>query len=497
MDKERLKNIPELPGVYIMKDKKGDVLYIGKAASLRKRVSSHFQRGPRLSPRIRVAVDKVAELSYIVTGTEAEALITESALIKEYRPRYNVALRDDKSYPYLKLTINEEFPRLMITRKKRILSADAKLKGPTAAEEKAVFYGPYTDVKLLRKALSIMKRIFPLRTCKRMPKKACLNHHIGQCYAPCIGAIDGEAYADIVGELKLFLTGKKDKLIDELSKKMRIQAAKRNYEKAAVFRDRMIALSVVPETVRRARHKNAAYKDRDTAFMKRMRPYDEIIALRFILGLKRVPRKIEAFDISDIGGKEAVGSVITFLDGNPSKDDYRRFKIRNVTGIDDCKMMQEIVRRRYERVKAERLPCPDLIIIDGGKGQLNAASSILEDLGFERIPVIGIAKRFERIYVKGRKEPIIFSQESPLLHLIQRLRDEAHRFAINYHHILRSKKLKRSILDKIDGVGEKRKGMLLNKFGSVLNIKKAGIEELRSLKGIDAKTAGKIKSLLS
>ena len=272
------------------------------------------------------------------------------------------------------------------------------------------------------------------------------------------------------------MSGKRELLIDELSKKMQKAAGRRDYEKAASFRDRITALSVIPKPIGK--------------------PYDEIIALMHLLGLRRIPRKIEAYDISDISGKEAVGSMITFVDGRSSKDDYRRFKIRDVKGIDDYKMMEEIIRRRYERVKKERLPCPDLIIVDGGKGQLNVACSTLEALGFKRIPVIGIVKRFEHIYLRKRKEPIIFSERSPVLHLIQRLRDEAHRFAIGYHRKLRSKKLSMSILDGIEGIGEKRKKILLNRFGSIENIRKASIEELSFPKGIDAKTAGRIRHSL-
>jgi excinuclease ABC subunit C len=471
MDKERLKNIPNLPGVYLMKDKKGTVLYIGKAASLRKRTPSYFRRDANLPPRTRLMVEKIADISFFVTGSEAEALITESALIKRYKPRYNVALKDDKSYPLLKLTVKEDFPRLILTRKRR--------------NDGSIYYGPYTDVKLLRRALAIMKKIFPLRTCRRIPKKVCLNYRIRQCLAPCIEAIDKSEYSDIVKELKLFLSGKRKKLIDEISKKMHDASEKRDFESAAILRDRIRALSVVPSTIKAP-----------APVERKVNPYDEIVALKYLLGFRRVPRRIEAFDISNISGREAVGSMVTFVDGRPSKDDYRRFKIRGVKGIDDYKMMKEIVRRRYERVKAEKLFSPDLIIIDGGKGQLNAASSTLEGLGFKRIPVIGIAKRFEHIYLKKRKEPVIFSKNSATLHLIQRLRDEAHRFAISYHRVLRGKKLKKSILDDIEGIGEKRKHTLLSKFGSVENIKKAGIDKLSSVKGIDEKTAMRIKGQL-
>ncbi len=472
MDKKELKNIPDLPGVYLMKNKKGDILYIGKAASLRKRVASYFRGETNISHRIRLMLEKIGDISFLVTGSEAEALIAESALIKKYKPHYNVALKDDKSYPYLKLTVGEEFPRLILVRKRRGLFA----RTATKVQDGSVYYGPYTDVKLLRKALSIMKRIFPLRNCVRIPKKVCLDYHIGQCYGPCVQAIKKYDYADIVKELKLFLSGRRKLLIDRLTKKMQKTAARKDYEKAALLRDRITALSVVPKLTRK--------------------PYDEIVALMHLLGLRRTPRRIESYDISNISGKEAAGSMITFIDGRPSKDGYRRFKIREVRGIDDYKMMKEIIKRRYERVKQEKLSCPDLIIVDGGKGQLNAACSTLKELGFERIPAIGIAKRFEHIYLKGRKEPVIFSHRSAVLDLIQRLRDEAHRFAIRYHRKLRIKKLSISALDNIEGIGEKRKRILLNRFDSVESIKKAGIKELSSLRGMNIKTAKRIKGEL-
>ncbi len=444
MDKKEIKNIPDLPGAYLMKGASGGVLYVGKAASLKKRVSSYFRRGAGISHRIKMMLEQARDISFFVTASEAEALIAESALIKRYRPRYNVALKDDKSYPHLKLTVKEKFPRLILTRKKR--------------DDGSLYYGPYTDVKLLRRALGIMKKIFPLRICTRIPKRPCLHYHIRQCYGPCIRAIDRRAYGDIVKELKLFLSGRREKLIDGLSKKMRKAARRHDYEKAARLRDRMVALSVIRTPAGQGGRSGG-------------RPYDEIISLMHLLGLKRAPRRIEAYDISNISGKEAVGSMVTFVDGRPSKQDYRKFRIRGVKGIDDYKMMKEVIRRRYERVKKERLPCPDLIIVDGGKGQLNAALSELNILGFERIPVIGIAKRFEHIYLKKRKEPVIFSERSAVLHLIERLRNEAHRFAIAYHHKLRSKKLTASLLDGIDGVGEKRKKALLRKFGSIRKIK--------------------------
>jgi len=483
MEKEELKSIPNLPGVYLMKDEGGNILYIGKAASLKKRVSSYFKGSPHPSARTQLMVEKVADITFFVTGSEAEALIAEAAFIRRYKPRYNVALKDDKSYPYLKLTTNERYPRLIITRKVK--------------RDGAVYYGPYTDVKLLRKAMGLMKRIFRLRSCKRIPKKVCLNYRLGQCCAPCIGAIDESGYGDIVREVRLFLEGRRDRLIEDLSKRMGELAKRREFEKAAVLRDRIAALSVVPRPIGDARTRDISGAGGKNRRISEIAAYDELIAFMHLLSLRRVPHRIEAFDISNICGDMAVGSMITFIDGKPSKDDYRRFKIKGVTGIDDYRMMQEIIRRRYERVKKERLPSPDLIIIDGGKGQLNAALKALDGLGFGRIPVVGIAKRFERIYLKHRKEPILFSHRSPVLHLIQRLRDEAHRFAVTYHRMLRGKRLSLSVLDNVEGIGKARKKVLLNAFGSVENIKKAPMERIITLKGIDKKIAARLKRVLA
>jgi len=475
VDKERLKHIPDLPGVYLIKDEAGCIIYIGKAASLKKRVSSYFGAGRNLTRRARQMTRKAADISFFITGSEAEALISEAALIKQHRPRYNVALKDDKSYPYIKLTVNERFPRVFIARRKF-----PPRRGPSGrAEDGALYYGPYTDVRLLRKALAIMKRIFPLRTCARLPRRPCLNYHMGQCCAPCARPEGRKAYPGIVNELKLFLEGRRKKLIDEISKKMRKEAHKKNYEKAALLRDRIMALSVVPPPAGRKQPKAG--------------PYDEIIALMHLLGIRRPPVRIEAFDVSNISGSEAVGSMISFINGRPSKKDYRKFKIRGVEGIDDYKMMKEIVARRYERVRSRRLPSPDLIIIDGGKGHLNAASSVLDKLGFGRIPAIGIAKRFERIYLRKRSEPVVFSRRSAVLRLVQRLRDEAHRFAVSYHRRLRRGKLTLSALNDIKGLGEKKKRLLLRTFGSVKGIRKASRKRLVSVKGIDNKIAEGIR----
>jgi len=483
MDEKILKNIPNLPGVYIMKDAAGKVLYIGKALSLKKRVRSYFAPCAGHSPRIEVMVKRAKDIGFFVTATEAEALIQEAAFIKKYRPPYNTALKDDKSYPYLKLGVGEEYPRLEITRKPE--------------DDGSLYYGPYTDVRLLRKALRIMKRLFPLRTCRRMPKKACLNHRIGNCAAPCIGAVDKRGYAQIVKELRLFLEGRKDTLVRELSGMMRKASSARDFERAAELRDRITALSAVPSSGKGSYYTDFSGKKSRRSRGKRYKPYDQIMALRYFLNARRTPKRIEAFDISNIQGSCAVGSMITFIDGHPRKDEYKRFRIEGVKGIDDYAMMREVLRRRYVRVRDERLGTADLIIVDGGKGHLNAVLGLLKELGFERIPVIAIAKRFEHVFVPGRKEPVVFSGNSPVLYLIQRIRDEAHRFAISYHHNIKEKSVKASALDEIRGIGKARKRDLLKRFGSVSKIRNASAKEIARIRGINEKLAKCIKRHLT
>jgi len=406
--KEKIRELPGAPGVYIMKGEKGETLYVGKALNLKKRVSSYFQPRRNLPERIKTLVQNVRNITYIPTRTEAEALIYENGLIKQLSPKYNVALRDDKSYPMLKLTAGEKFPRLFITRQKRT--------------DGSIYYGPYTDAKLLRSALVILRQIFPLRSCGKMKKKACLNYHIKQCLSPCEGRADGTKYGEIVSELKMFLEGKRSELLKCLSEKMAASSKAEKFEEAVLYKSRLEALSSVKEAVTYA-------------------PIGELEELGTILGIKRRPDTIEAFDVSNIMGESAVGSMIYFYKGRPRKSEYRKFKIKTVSGIDDYAMMREIVSRRYSRLVAEKRVLPDLILIDGGKGHLAAAADELEKLGLARIPVIGIAKEFERIYTKDRLDPIVLPRESKTLHLLERIRDEAHRFAISYHRKLMSKRI--------------------------------------------------------
>jgi excinuclease ABC subunit C len=420
--KEITKGLPDSPGVYIMKNVSGDILYVGKANDLKKRVSSYFQSSRRHSERIRYLISQVMDISFIPTSTSAEALIYENGLIKQLSPKYNVALRDDKSYPLLKLTVNEKFPRLTMTR--------------VRLDEGAIYYGPYTSAKLLKEALKILQKLFPLRMCNKMPKKECLQFHIQQCLGPCIGATNEERYNDLVAQLKLFLEGRRAELLKFLSNKMKELSKDEKFEEALECRNRLEALCAVKED-------KVNYG-----------PMDESEELQKILGIKKRLEKIEAFDISNIMGDEAVGSMVYFYKGKPNKNEYRRFKIKTVSGMDDYSMMREIVRRRYIRTLKENKELPDLIVIDGGKGHLGVALDELKKLSIDNISTIGIAKparphrkntpaggEFERIYIRDKKEPIILPKESKALHLLERIRDEAHRFAISYHKKLMSKRI--------------------------------------------------------
>jgi excinuclease ABC subunit C len=467
--KEKVRALPASPGVYIMKGPDARVIYVGKAVNLKKRVSSYFYPNRRVNKRIGQLVRSVADIEYMATSTEAEALIYENSLIKQLSPRYNVALRDDKSYPMLKLTAGERFPRLFITRRK--------------TDDGAIYYGPYANAKLLKDAVVILRSIFPLRSCGKIPKSPCLNYHIKQCLAPCIGKVSDGEYGEVISELKLFLEGRKVELLKILADRMTLASRQQDFEKAAELRGRIGALSTIRED-------SVSYK-----------PAGEVDELRRFLGIDRPLDVIEAFDISNIMGEEAVGSMVYFYKGKPRKNEYRKFRISTVSGIDDYAMMREIVNRRYSHLSAEGRCMPDLILIDGGKGHLAVAVNELKKLGFSMVPVIGIAKparmmkhqfpggEADRIYFKDKKDPMVLPKESKVLHFLERVRDEAHRFAITYHKRLRSKKVEMSALDEIDGVGKKRKLALLNRFGSVDAVKKASLEDLLKIGGMNERAA--------
>ena len=469
---EKLKSLPDRPGVYLFKDKEGKILYVGKALSLRKRVHSYFQPGRPLSGKLSLLVGQVAGLDWIPTGSEAEALLFESSLIKENQPKYNVSLRDDKSYPYLKVTLEEEFPRLFV--------------GRGASDPGVKEIGPFTNATLLRQAFQAIRRVIPFRTCRTLPKRACLDYHLRLCPAPCERKITAAQYRENLSQIFRLMEGRKQEVLEELQVKMQEASRDRRYEEAAKFRDQVAGLQQLNPRPRR--------------FI----PAEALADLQSVLRLAVLPRRIEGFDVSNIFGREAVGSMVCFVDGRAWKQGYKRFKIRTVPGIDDYSMMKEIVRRRYEpkgdspqwgHSALQGVPLgtvPDLILIDGGRGHLNAALKVLQELKLH-LPAVGIAKEFEQLYLPGRAEPIALPPQSRSLQLLQRVRDEAHRFAIGYHRLLRGKRALHSALDEIPGIGSRKKQDLLVRFGSVEAIRRSKLEDLLQVRGISETLAHRIQ----
>jgi excinuclease ABC subunit C len=592
---EKLQNLPDAPGVYIMKDARGHVIYIGKALSLKNRVRSYFQKGAK-GEKTEIMVRQIADIETIVTHTELEALALESNLIKKHRPRYNVILRDDKNYPYLRFDIKSEYPRLEVVRR---LKKDGTL-----------YYGPYVPAGGMWEALALIRRTFPLASCKKelgkKPERACVQFQIGRCMGPCTGEVDKVAYQDVVSQVRLFLEGKNRDLLDMLKQRMEEASEKMEYERAAELRDRIAKIEgafekqkiispgfenqdvigiaseagradiqalfirngmllgrkdfylddvhgmtneeilgdflrqfyakemIVPAEVllpfevpdrevfenwltekrgakvevlvpQRGRKRELVQMASDNAsqslrehLLSRRSKERILLRLQEELGLRNLPRRIEAFDISTIQGAESVASMVSFENNLPDKRNYKRFKIRSVQGQDDFASMAEVVRRRYTTAKEEGT-LPDLILIDGGKGQLNAALDVLKELGIEGPDVVGLAKarsgeegtekEFERAFLPGVDEPVILEPTSATTHLLARVRDESHRFAITYHRRLREKRAVHSELDDIPGIGETRKKALLRHFGSVEKIKQATIEELSAVTGMSKKAA--------
>lgn len=407
--KDKIKDLPDSTGVYEFFDAEGKIIYAGKARNLKKRVMSYFQAGRARNSRLELLANETRDIKFIRTSSEAEALIYEAGIIKSYAPKFNVELKDDKSYPFLKLTVNEEYPRLFITRRK--------------FNDGAVYYGPYTDVKMLKEAVSSMKKFFPLRTCRVFKKKACLEYHILQCKCPCEKKVTLEEYKEIVDQLKKFLEGKRAEILEDLRTKMNRFAREREYEKALQIKKRIEMLTSV-----RKFHNQSIYPI-----------YGELEELQKTLRLCSLPEVIECFDISDITGKCAAGAMVKFVNGAASKTEYRKFCIKGTQAINDYVMIREVVRRRYLRLIEEKKKFPDLVLIDGGKGHLACARKELNDLGLVNVAAASIAKEHNHIYIVSRAAPIRLSPGSRVLLLIQRIRDEAHRFAISYHRKLRTK----------------------------------------------------------
>ena len=399
--KEKINNLPDSPGVYIMKSDRSEILYVGKAISLRKRAASYFRKSVA-DAKTNILVNKISDINFISCDTQAQALILEASLIKEKKPKYNIALRDDKSYPYVAIT-NEYFPRVFPTRPKK--------------KDNLLLFGPYPNVKLIKEALKLIRRIFPYRSCKYFPRKPCLYYHLNLCSAPCAGKISAKEYKNTLTSLYKILSGNKKYLIKALEKKMLRASKNKHFEEAASLRDKIVAVK-------------SLYSGKSNIH--------EIIGLRDILRLDKLPLRIEAIDISNISGRNASGSVVVFTDGIPDKNNYRRFRIKWVYHSDDYSMIEEVVRRRY-RLKEKQLR-PQLLIIDGGRGQVNAASKVLESIHLN-IAVVGIAKRNEELWLEGMNKPLVIPKDNSALHLIQRIRDEAHRFAHKYHLLLRKKSI--------------------------------------------------------
>jgi len=397
---EKIEKLPDLCGVYILKGERGEVLYIGKATSIHKRVISHFKGGGKSL----IFTEKVKEIDYILCDTEEQALLLEASLIKEEKPKYNIILKDDKSYPYVVIT-KEKYPAIYVTRPKET--------------KNFTLFGPYPNVKLLKSALKLIRRIFPYRSCKSLPKKACLYYHLNLCPGMCEEKINEEEYKDIVDNIAKILSGERKILLKKLQEKMEKLAQEQRFEEASIYRDKLEALTKL-------------YTGKSWG--------NEAIVLKEVLHLRKIPFIIEGIDISCISGKEACGSVVVFKDGRPDKSNYRRYRIKMSEDINDYKMIAEVVERRYRRLKEEKRELPNLVVIDGGKAHLSVALKVLKKLEL-KIPLISIAKKNEEIWLPSKKKSLKLPQDNIGLQLIQRVRDEAHRFAHQYHLLLRKKKV--------------------------------------------------------
>lgn len=597
---ERVRRVPRKPGVYLFKDDVGKILYIGKAKVLKDRVRSYFQKSRPKEHRLTALMAKVRDLEWIVTHTEVEALLTEANLVKEHSPKYNVNLKDDKSFPYIRIT-SEPYPQVLLTRK--------------IEKDGSRYFGPYTEVKTLRATLKVIHKVFPIRSCsyhinkesiERKRHTVCLDYHIRKCQGPCEGLVTYDNYNRMVRNIISFLHGRAGPIIKELNREMESASRAMRYEEAAHYRDQLRAVQTFSN---RQRKVTASFDDKDIialavqegdacAVVVRLRngkllgrekiflvgvdqdyleeaisnfirqfyldtdfipggiilprlPLDsESIAawlkekrgkrvnltvpqrgekarllrmggqnaqllleeymrrkarrrervpatvqqLQTDLRLEVPPRRIEAFDISNIHGTNPVGSMVCFVDGLARKRDYRKYNIKTVAGIDDFAMMREVVHRRYKRLKDESASLPDLILVDGGKGQLGMAVSALRALGLDYIPVVGLAKRLEEVFLHGYSDPQSIPKSSPGLTFLRQIRDEAHRFAIASHRQRRKKTVTRSVFDEIRGVGPVTRRRLLTRFKNVRTIARASAEEVSDKVGVDAKLAEEIVS---
>jgi excinuclease ABC subunit C len=425
---EKVKQFPTTPGVYLMKDRQGVVLYVGKAKNLRNRAGHYFTKAAAEDHRTADLVKLIADIDFLPADSEVDALLMEARLVKDIQPRFNVELKDDKTFPYLQIRVREDFPRVEFTRQPR--------------RRGVRLYGPFTSARTLRHAIRVLQRIFQFRTCSldiaaEDPRwrwfRPCLLHSIRQCTAPCNFRVTKEEYRKQIRALRMVLEGKKDRLIREIEQEMEAASAALQFEKAARLRDDIAALQGLGQ-------RGDVQRDAQPEVFP-IDPKKGLAGLRKVLGLSQTPRTIEGVDIAHLGGSDTVASLVSFIDGLPFKPGYRRFRIKSVEGVDDFASIREVVTRRFRRLSQQDEVFPDILLIDGGKGQLNAAREAFQLLGIESPCLISLAKREEEIYRPGEAEPLRLSRHAAALRLLQYVRDEAHRFAQHYHDILRRKKL--------------------------------------------------------
>src|SRR6266702_2632047 len=489
--RKKVSALPHKPGIYLMRDRFGTVIYVGKARDLRKRVSHYFQPSRRMSwdLKFKALIEAIYDLDFHVVRSEPEALLLEGKLIKEFHPRYNVSFRDDKRFLLLKVNLNDPIPRFTLTRLK--------------TDDGARYFGPFASSGALRRTLNLVRHRFNLRGCRPLTPnetdyKHCLYAHLKVCTAPCIGNVTREQYLMQVLAACGCLDGQSREMKEQLETEMKKAATAQDFEKAAQLRDMLFDL-------RRTTQKTQKFERLPYKLPVALEPADDLAELGKVLGLPSAPQRIEGFDISNISGTFAVSSMVSFKNGRPERVNYRRFRMKTVVGQDDFASMAETIRRRYTRMKQETASgqagkwsnVPDLILIDGGKGQLNAACEELNKLGLTLIPVIGLAKEFEEIYRPGESEPLRLSHDSGALKLLQRVRDESHRFANTYNAQLRLKRISESVLDEFPGIGAQRKAALLKKFGSVHRLRLASVEEIAAVPGFGGKSAAELKSFLA
>jgi excinuclease ABC subunit C len=468
----KVRDLPHKPGVYLFKDRFNRVIYVGKARDLQKRVSQYFHpsRQQRADPKTAALLESIWDLEAHTVKSEPESLLLEGKLIKEYRPRYNISFRDDKKFLLVKVNLNDPFPRFTLTRMKK--------------DDGARYFGPFPHSGSLRKTLGLLRRKFHIRTCRpEIPGetdfKHCLQHIIKNCSAPCVNKITRAGYVAKVKEACDFLDGASGEMLAEFKKEMENAAGRLDFERAAEIRNLLHDLKRTTRPTKRFARQ----------FVTTVRPTEDMTALQEALGMAEPPNIIECFDISNISTTHKVASMVCFSGGKPDRANYRRYRIKTVEGQDDFASMAEVVRRRYSRVLNEGIRRPSLIVVDGGKGQLSSAKRELDTLGLGGLPTIGLAKEREEIFRPGISDPLVIDHSSGAIRLLQRIRDEAHRFANGYHQILMKQRVSESLLDDCPGVSENRKKLLLRHFGSIEKLRNATADEISSIEGIGPKLA--------